>query len=130
MAITGGGQGLDDDQSQYNIFKRNPARASVVSGVTSQNAYELDSAILNMDEGRVVQLHYQLRDRENSESMYSQSYLGGPADLGHFIQDLANNDGQPLQIDVVNTDGDGGPVGDADMARYKKMMTNTNRKSN
>ena len=71
MAITGAGQGLDDDQSQYNIFKKNNLRASVASGVTSQNAYELDSAILNMDESRVVQLHYQLRDRENSESMYS-----------------------------------------------------------
>ena len=31
---------------------------------------------------------------------------------------------------MVNTDGDGGPVDDVDMARYKKMMTNTNRKSN
>lgn len=65
-----------------------------------------------MDEGRLVQLHYQLRDRENSESMYSQSYLGGPADLGHH---------EPLQIEVVDTDGDGGPVGDADMARYKNL---------
>ena len=93
MAITGAGQGLDDDQSQYNIFKKNNLRASVASGVTSQNAYELDSAILNMDEGRLVQLHYQLRDRENSESMYSQSYLGGPADLGHH---------EPLQVEVVD----------------------------
>lgn len=35
MAITGAGQGLDDDQSQYNIFKRNLTHASVASGVTS-----------------------------------------------------------------------------------------------